>query len=157
MLKMKHSELTAPEAELLNISNINIILGRNGSGKSRFLRALDIKLSGESEFNVRYISPERAGVFKRDANVQNNMENNISWLRDVRRTNQAVNFKAASANLLREIEVIYLRRLQDSISIRRVCQGFCVRAEIKQACALQTQLRIGLKRSSNLESAWSTF
>jgi hypothetical protein len=38
-----------------------------------------------------------------------------------------------------------------------VCQGFCVRAEIKQACALQTQSRIGLKRSSNLESAWSTF
>jgi hypothetical protein len=42
-------------------------------------------------------------------------------------------------------------------AIDRICQGFCVRAEIKQACALQTQLRIGLKRSSNLESAWSTF
>jgi AAA15 family ATPase/GTPase len=119
---MKYSELTAPEAELLNISNVNIILGRNGAGKSRFLRALDTKLSGESNFNVRYISPERAGVFRRDGNIQNNMENNISWLRDVRRRNQADNFKAASANLLREIEIIYLRRLQDSTSIRQDLQ-----------------------------------
>jgi predicted ATP-dependent endonuclease of OLD family len=119
---MKYSELTAPDAELLNISNVNIILGRNGSGKSRFLRALDITLSDTSEFNIRYISPERAGVFRRDANLQHNMENNINWLRDTRRRNQADNFKAASAILLREIEIIYLRRLQDSPSIRQDLQ-----------------------------------
>jgi AAA domain, putative AbiEii toxin, Type IV TA system len=120
---MKYSELTAPEAELLNISNVNIILGRNGSGKSRFLRALEINLSADdSNFNVRYISPERAGVFKCDGNMQNNIEHNPGWLSQVRRRNQADNFKAASANLLREIEIIYLRKLQDSTLIRQDLQ-----------------------------------
>jgi predicted ATPase len=119
---MKYSELTAPEAELLNISNVNIILGRNGSGKSRFLRALDIKLSNDLKFNVRYISPERAGVFRCDGNMQNNMENDPGWLRVVRRKNQADQFKATSANLLREIEIIYLRKLQDSTLIRQDLQ-----------------------------------
>jgi AAA ATPase domain len=120
---MQYSELKAPDAELLNISNVNIILGRNGSGKSRFLRALDIALSADSKnYNVRYISPGRAGVFRRDANIQLNMENAPGWLRDTRRRNQADQFKAASANLLREIEIIYLRRLQDSILIRQDLQ-----------------------------------
>jgi hypothetical protein len=109
---MQYSELNAPEAELVNISNVNIILGRNGAGKSRFLRELDTTLSGNStNYNVRYISPERAGVFRRDGNIQNNMENNHSWLRDTRRRNQADQFKAASANLLREIKIIYLRKV----------------------------------------------
>jgi ABC-type branched-subunit amino acid transport system ATPase component len=119
---MKYSEFKTQEAELLNISNVNIILGRNGAGKSLFLRALDVSLSGDPNYNVRYISPERAGVFRKDGNVQTNIENNITWLRDTRRRNQADNFKAASAYLLREIEVSYLRRLQDSISIRQDLQ-----------------------------------
>jgi AAA15 family ATPase/GTPase len=118
---MKYSELKTQEAELLDISNVNIILGRNGAGKSRFLRALDIELSNDTNnlnFNVRYISPERAGVFRRDANLEINADRNTGYIKDIRRRNQAENFKAASANFLREIELIYLRRLQDSQAMR---------------------------------------
>lgn len=62
---------------------------------------------------------ERAGVFQRDGNIMNNMERNPQWLRGTRRKNQADNFKSASANLLRDIETSYLRKLQDSPEIRQ--------------------------------------
>ena len=100
------------------LKNINILLGRNGAGKSRFLRSIDMELGRNNKFNVRYISPERAGVFKRDGNVMTNMENDPNWIGNVRRMNQAANFKAASANLLREVETAYLRKLQDNPKIR---------------------------------------
>ena len=115
---MKQAEISVDGATIRGISNINLILGRNGAGKSRFLRCLDTSLAGNSDFYVRYVSPERAGVFKPDGNVQNAMEQNKDWLRSVRSKNQADNFKAASANLLREIELAYLRRLQQSPHIR---------------------------------------
>lgn len=116
---MLRSELTVGSVTLTGLTNINIILGRNGAGKSRLLRSIDQGIANDVAFNVRYISPERAGVFQRDGNVLNNMDRNPQWLRDVRRKNQADNFKAASANLLREIETAYLRRLQDSPEIRQ--------------------------------------
>lgn len=100
------------------LKNINVLLGRNGAGKSRFLRKIDQALVRSNDFNVRYISPERAGVFKRDGNVMTNMESNPHWIGDVRRVNQAANFKAASANLLREVETAYLRKLQDNPEVR---------------------------------------
>lgn len=115
---MKQAEISVDGATIRGISNINLILGRNGAGKSRFLRSLDTALAGNPDFYVRYVSPERAGVFKPDGNVQNAMEQNKDWLRSVRSKNQADNFKAASANLLREIELAYLRRLQQSPHIR---------------------------------------
>lgn len=115
---MKTSELATADAVLAKISQINIVLGRNGAGKSRFFRAIDSGLAGDPGYNVRYISPERAGVFRRDGNIQNHMEQNKDWLRSVRGRNQADNFKAASANLLRELELAYLRRLESTPALR---------------------------------------
>lgn len=100
------------------LKSINVLLGRNGAGKSRFLRAIDQAIFRNESYYVRYISPERAGVFRRDGNVMTNMENSPGWLEEVRRRNQADNFKAASANLLREVETAYLRKMQDTPEIR---------------------------------------
>src|SRR5580693_7494686 len=98
---MQRTEISVVGATIRGLSNINVILGRNGSGKSRFLRSLDSALGRNAEFNVRYISPERGGVFKRDANIQNAVEQSADWLRSARSRNQGDNFKAASANFLR--------------------------------------------------------
>jgi len=103
---------------LRNLNNINIIMGRNGAGKSRFLRVLEEDYAKRPEFHVRYVSPERAGTFRRDGNILTNMSNNPDWLRSMRSRNQASDFKAASATLLREIEVLYLRRLASTPEIR---------------------------------------
>ena len=53
------------DAILLHPSSLNLIVGRNGSGKSRFLRALS-KIRDEGDANVSYVSPERAGKFAAD-------------------------------------------------------------------------------------------
>jgi len=115
---MDNGDLKLGQIEITGLKSINILLGRNGAGKSRLLRAVDEELSRNKDINVRYISPERAGVFKRDGNVMTNMENDPNWIGDVRRKNQAENFKAASANLLREVETAYLRQLQDDPDVR---------------------------------------
>lgn len=116
---MKVNELKGQTAHLTGLNNINVIMGRNGAGKSRFLRDIDeITSRNREHFNVRYVSPERAGSFKRDGNVLTNMSNSPDWLRQVRAVNQASNFKAASAMLFREAETLYLRRLASTPEIR---------------------------------------
>lgn len=115
---MKITELKDTAFSLTNLNNINIVMGRNGSGKSRFLRKLDTHYSDKPEYNVRYVSPERAGTFRRDGNVLTNMSSDPNWLRSTRAVNQASNFKGTSATLLREAETIYLRRLATTPELR---------------------------------------
>ena len=115
---MERSILEIGDVRAEGLKNINILLGKNGAGKSRFLRSIDEHVSNNDEYFIRYISPERAGVFKRNGGVMTNMENDPNWLVSVRRMNQADNFKAASANLLREVETAYLRKMQDDPEIR---------------------------------------
>jgi ABC-type branched-subunit amino acid transport system ATPase component len=116
---LKTNELKGQNAHLTNLNNINIIIGRNGSGKSRFLRDIEaMSRHNEQPFYLRYVSPERAGSFKRDGNVLTNMSNDPHWLQRTRAVNQAENFKAASAMLFREAETLYLRRLASTPAIR---------------------------------------
>ena len=119
MTNLKINELTGKTASLTNLNNINIIMGRNGTGKSRFLRDIEETNSkNKKSFYIRYVSPERAGTFKRDGNVLTSMSNSPDWLRQNRAVNQANNFKAASAMLFREAETLYLRRLANTPEIR---------------------------------------
>jgi ABC-type branched-subunit amino acid transport system ATPase component len=116
---LKINELTGQNAHLTGLNNINIIMGRNGAGKSRFLRSIEETINQDNTlFYVRYVSPERAGSFRRDGNVLTNMSNNPGWLRQTRAVNQASDFKAASAMLFREAETLYLRRLASTPEIR---------------------------------------
>lgn len=112
---MKEKELRGNTAHLIGLSNINVIVGRNGAGKSRFLRDIEQSISQNQKlFYARYVSPERGGSFKRDGNILTNMSNSPNWLRQSRAVNQASNFKAASAMLFREAETLYLRRLANT-------------------------------------------
>lgn len=116
---LKVQELAGSSATLKNLNNLNIVMGRNGAGKSRFFRDIEQKCSeNKKSFYVRYVSPERAGTFKRDGNVLTNMSSSPEWLRQTRAVNQAQNFKAASAMLFREAETLYLRRLASVPEIR---------------------------------------
>lgn len=115
---MERDELDFAGIKATGLRNINVLLGKNGAGKSRFLRSIDQSVSNDDSYYARYISPERAGVFQRDGNVMTSMERDPNWLVTVRRKNQADNFKAASANLLREVETAYLRKMQDTPDIR---------------------------------------
>lgn len=118
-MTIKHQRLTGIDGVAIqDLTNINVMVGRNGAGKSRLLRALDQALAADVSFNTRYISPERAGVFQRDGNAATNMERDKNWLPSSRRKNQADNFKAVSAHILGELEKIYNRRILDTPTLR---------------------------------------
>lgn len=118
-MSIKRQELTGTIGTTIRgLTNINVIVGRNGAGKSRLLRALDEALWRNEAFNMRYISPERAGVFQREGSTGTNMERDKNWLPSVRRRNQSDNFKAVSAYLLRELELVYNRRILSTTALR---------------------------------------
>lgn len=114
------------EVVLAKLNQISIILGRNGSGKSRFLRELDKLMREKNEYNVRYVTPERAGSFQRDGNVETNVVSNPNWESEVRRKNQTSNFKQMSHLHLREAEIAYLRGLQGTDARERSFQAECL-------------------------------
>lgn len=111
---------------LVGMKRINIILGRNGSGKSRFLRSIDRYLTTKAEYRVNYVTPERTGTFQLDANVDAN-SSNPDWIRNIRRANQtSVSFKAMSHLALRNAETAYLRKLQDTDARGKSFQADCL-------------------------------
>lgn len=115
---MTSKDLEGAPTKIINVDKINIILGKNGSGKSSFLRTMTQALRGRDDFYVRYISPERAGSFRREGGIMTNIANDANWLENSRIVNQSANFKAASAVLLGEVEMLYRRRMESDPSIR---------------------------------------
>lgn len=114
--------------ELKGLNRINVILGRNGAGKSRLLRFLDESMTGNPEFRVSYVTPERSGSFRRDGSVETNMANDPNWSTYVRRANQVSgsSFKAMSHLALRNAETAYLRQLQNVDARGRSFQTDCL-------------------------------
>lgn len=116
---LKVSELSDRTACLSGSNNINTLVGRDGAGKSRFFRDIDETASRSMQLlYVRYVNPERMGLFKRDGNVPTNMSNDPEWLRHTRAVNQAGDLKAASAMLFCEAETLCLRRFARIPGIR---------------------------------------
>lgn len=98
---------------LHGLSKINVLLGKNGCGKSHLLKNLEMGLNGRPNVGrVRYISPERGGLLQYDANVEQTIVNNPNWLPDQRRKNQSENFRQQSTVLFRRLELVYLREIE---------------------------------------------
>ena len=79
---------------LKNLNKINIVLGKNGCGKSIMLRTIEQNVVSQNE-NIgksKYITPERGGALTYEAGVEQNLTTNISWLSGQRRRNQSGNF-----------------------------------------------------------------
>ncbi len=114
------------KVSLLRVSQVNVILGRNGSGKSRFLRFLDEKMADNPAYRVRYVTPERAGSFQREGGVETSMSSNPGWAPAVRRVNQLTSFKHMSHVHLRNAETAYLRNLQNTDARGRSFQVDCL-------------------------------
>lgn len=98
--------------DLVNKTRFTILLGRNGSGKSTFLRSF----SASSPQTTGYISPERGGVIKYDPGVDNNMSSNQDWIRASRNQNRFENFRQQSAVQFRNLEVLVLREIEKNRS-----------------------------------------
>jgi energy-coupling factor transporter ATP-binding protein EcfA2 len=104
--------------KLTGLTPLSMIVGRNGSGKSQFLRGMSGVLTPSANYSVRYVSPERAGTFRREAGVDDAIRNNPTWLQGSRLKNQVSNFKTASASLLNRVERTFLLRVQNDPEVR---------------------------------------
>lgn len=109
--------------QLLNLSKINIILGKNGCGKSTFLRSMkrgkipqpDHDLTGK----ISYLSPERAGELSYSPGVDQSMTNDIEWKNNVRDQNQPTNFREQSVSNYATLELLVGRHYQVEVEAGR--------------------------------------
>ena len=104
-------------AKLTNLSSINVIIGKNGCGKSTILRKLDADRANWT--HVKYISPERGGKIAYAPNVENNMQSNINWLDETRRTNHDGEFRQKSIAQLKNLEMLVNRRIANNEHVRK--------------------------------------
>ena len=104
---------------LRNLDRKNILLGKNGCGKSRALRICEQALRGKPNIgSLRYLSPERSGQLVYEANIEQTMSTNQTWLDDTRRMNQASQFRQQSAAQYRRLELIVLREIEKKREVR---------------------------------------
>ena len=111
------AKLASNGCVLENPTRLNVIVGRNGAGKSRFLRAFS-HLQGPPQPFVRYVSPERAGSFEYNPNIEHTERQQKNWIEQQRQRNQAENFKQASALKLRELALRFAERLETDVALR---------------------------------------
>ncbi len=98
---------------LINIAQKNLLLGKNGSGKSFFLRNIQSALKNfPTTGKVRYISPERAGMLNYEPSIDNAISNQANYLDNIRSNNQIGNFKEQSVALYRKLELLTLREIE---------------------------------------------
>lgn len=96
-----------------NLSSRNVLLGKNGCGKSHVLKHLHQKLRGREGFGtVRYVSPERGGLLNYEANIEQSIANDVNWIGNVRNRNQSENFRQQSVTLFRRLEMMVLREIE---------------------------------------------
>jgi hypothetical protein len=91
---------------------INFLLGKNGAGKSRALRALDQKFHRDNTWFCRYITPERGGTLSYNPNVDANVLGSQGWLGDTRRRNRSEQFREQTVSQYRNLELAILREIE---------------------------------------------
>jgi len=101
-----------------NLSKINILLGKNGSGKSSLFKQVDIRLRAENIGEVAYVTPERGGFLQYDSSVDQNSTNLPNFVTDSKRRNQWGQFKNHSINQYRQLELLSLRELENNMGLR---------------------------------------
>ncbi|MGE3978279.1 MAG: AAA family ATPase [Nitrospira sp.] len=100
------------QTHLRTPAQFNVILGKNGSGKSHLLTSLDGTLrDSQSDYGeITYISPERGGSVLWAAHIDENMRSSPQWLANERRRNQSPTFRQQSAALFNRLELLEHRK-----------------------------------------------
>lgn len=120
-------------------ARINVILGKNGTGKSTLLRLMDTSLSG-GEACIRYITPERGGELVYEGGIETNIANNADWLSGQRRRNRYEGFRQSSVAQYRSLEVLVLRSIEAERDLR--ASGFTFEEEIERINEVLDRVRL---------------
>lgn len=103
---------------LFSLARINVILGKNGCGKSTTLKKIEQALEHDEDFgNTRYITPERGGSLTFDASLAQNSTNE-QWLNSQLRNNQFIQFKQQTLLQFRKLELLSLREIEKQPKLR---------------------------------------
>lgn len=132
------STLQGAKGKITNLTSINLVVGRNGSGKSRFLRGIAESLRGEpAKYNVVYLSTERGGALT-IGNVDQTMRSDPNWAPTTRMNNQSGQFKQVSEAHLRTLESWHSReRSANKVYRETTVESFEEQYLSKMNCLLQ--------------------
>lgn len=131
--------INAGDYELHGLGRLNVLLGRNGVGKSRLLRAVDV--SDTPSFSTKkYLSPERSGALAFQWPVEQQQANDRDFLRRDRRQNQASQFKPQSASQFARLETEVLRAIEGT---RRLDLSYAFKNYLDQINDLLENIVIG--------------
>lgn len=101
-----------------NFGKINIILGKNGAGKSTALKAIEFSLSQNIVGQTKYITPERGGKLAYEPNVDFTMIRDPNWHLQQLRQNQWGQFKEQTMSQYRKLELLTLREIEKNRELR---------------------------------------
>jgi predicted ATP-dependent endonuclease of OLD family len=103
-----------------NLAKINVLLGKNGSGKSTVLRLFEQNKQDLPHFGTaRYITPERGGELTYAGNIETQIVNDPNWGADARRNNRYDNFRQMSVTEFRKLETLVLRKIEKDTATRQ--------------------------------------
>ena len=121
---------------LIDLNKINVILGKNGCGKSTMLRELERGLTEQREITEqsivsgqhtlatspktygenKYITPERGGILNYTASIEEMINRDANWILRDRRKNLSGNFREQSIVHYRKLETLVLREFENDQS-----------------------------------------
>jgi energy-coupling factor transporter ATP-binding protein EcfA2 len=103
---------------LKDLRKINVVLGKNGCGKSTMLRQIEQGLTSQGQVygKSRYITPERGGTLIYTSGVEEAISKDINWMPVQRRKNLSDNFRQQSVAQYRKLETLILRAFEQDQS-----------------------------------------
>ena len=107
-------ELVAGVYTLKDLRQLNVVVGRNGCGKSSILKAAEQSRANSGGGIVRYVTPERGGALVYSPHLELQALTQHGWVRDQRRANQYADFKPQVMALFRLLEMRVLRGVEAS-------------------------------------------
>lgn len=135
---------------LANLNRINILLGKNGTGKSSLLKKLQSETIREGVPEgfcyCDYITPERSGFLSYEGGVETNVFNDAGWISQTRLTNQYHQFKQQSIARYREFE---RQVLFEIAGLRREELDYKFETYLDAINELLENIRIGVDVTSN--------
>ncbi|MBI3888641.1 ATP-binding protein [Candidatus Nomurabacteria bacterium] len=104
-----------------NLKKINILLGKNGSGKSTILKnLLSAKKDTGDNLYCEYITPERGGILKEDANISTSIKSDARWTPNTRNHNQFTKFKEQTIFRYESLQLNVLQIIEEKLLIDSV-------------------------------------
>jgi len=116
-------DIELDQYKLKNLNKINIILGKNGCGKSTILRHINSQRRRILNFgSLKLINPERGGFLVEEPNIEKSIVQNPASLTESRNANQYSQFKQQSTAQYRILKDIIAREIDEAIGAEKTIE-----------------------------------